>query len=108
MAVRKALEEIPAGIYRAKGFIDVESKNHWRGVFQMTGGRAWLRLVETWGNDEQPETRLVFIGKKYSEITSTQLAKIFDDCAERYSQAALDSLEPVRIKNLKALSVQFV
>ncbi len=106
LALRKALEELPVDIYRAKGWVQVEQLPRERGVFQMTGRRAWLRLGETWDAGE-PETHLTFIGRPNATDT-TSLAALFDGCVTELSgRSPGDVGEPVAVKDHRALSVMF-
>ena len=106
MAVRKALEQLPSTIYRAKGFMQLEAAPEEQGIFQMTGKRAWLRLGTNWGN-KQPSTRLVFIGKKGS-VDRTAINRWLDTCQEVYNRMALDAMvEPVIVEDISALKVMF-
>ena len=105
IAIRKALEDLPSSIYRVKGFIHLEAVPNNQGIFQMTGGRAWLRLGEFW-HAEKRKTRLVFIGKKsfghFKEINAH-----FDKCQQKYCREQLDKSPPIMIKDMKALSIVF-
>ncbi|MGH1383658.1 CobW family GTP-binding protein [Kordia sp.] len=106
MAIRKALEKLPSSIYRAKGFIQLESAPEEQGVFQMTGERAWLRMGTHW-ESEKRSTRLVFIGKKES-LNPTEINEHIDECQQTYSREALNTrTTPVKIENLNALKVLF-
>ena len=106
IAIRKILEGLPNEIYRSKGFIQLEDAPLEQGLFQMTGGRAWLRLGHPWQNPIRT-TRLVFIGKA-NEIDSEKVNEHIDACQKKYSRKALDeNEEPVLIEDLRALTVMF-
>ncbi len=105
MAIRKALEDIPSQIYRAKGFIHLEAAPNHRGVFQMTGGRSWLRLGKFWNANDR-YTRIVFIAKK-SSVNPAEINAIFDRCQKDYNRESLEKSEPIIVKNMKTLSIVF-
>ncbi len=106
MALRKALEQLPAGIYRAKGFVQLEAAPEEQGVFQMTGKRAWLRMGSAWGSD-LPSTRLVFIGKK-GGMAPAVVNDHLDLCQKSYSREAMNArTEPVIIEDISTLKVLF-
>lgn len=105
MAVRKALEDIPDSIYRIKGFIHLEAVPGNQGIFQMTGGRSWLRLGNFWQETER-KTRLVFIGKKSIE-DSHKINAHFDWCQQKYCREELEKSPPIMVKDMKALSIVF-
>ncbi|MCE7991735.1 MAG: GTP-binding protein [Roseivirga sp.] len=106
MALRKALEQLPQGIYRAKGFIQLEAAPEEQGTFQMTGKRAWLRMGSAWESTTR-STRLVFIGKKGS-IDSAAINDHLDLCQQSYSREALSArTEPIIVEDINALKVLF-
>lgn len=58
---------IPKSVYRAKGFVDLGTKGHARKyVFQLVGTRSEL-YWDNWNKQEQPLTRLVFIGTGFDQ-----------------------------------------
>lgn len=106
MALRKALEQLPPEIYRAKGFVQLEAAPEEQGVFQMTGKRAWLRMGSAWESTIR-STRLVFIGKKGS-IDSTAVNNHLDLCQRSYCRKAMNArTAPVMIEDINALKVLF-
>lgn len=106
IALRKALEQIPAQIYRAKGFISLENAPAEQGLFQFTGGRSWLRLGQEWHNIPR-HTRIVFIGTKDS-LNPVEVNTAFDENQAKYSRKALENnTTPPVIENLSALQVLF-
>lgn len=106
LALRKALEELPVDIYRAKGWVWVEQAPDDRAEFQMTGRRAWLRLGRGWENVE-PETQLVFIGGPDATDTD-RLAQLFDRCIQDFGgRAPADASRPVALTDLRSLSIVF-
>ena len=104
MAIRKSLEQIPRGVYRIKGFVHLEAVPN-KGIFQMTGGRAWLRLGDYW-QPEVRKTRLVFIGEK-SKVDPVAINANFDRCQYEYNRGNLEKSAPVKVENMKALSIVF-
>lgn len=105
MALRKAIEDFPKDIYRVKGFVHLESIPDKQGIFQMTGGRAWLRLGESWSKEDR-KTRLVFIGVK-GGIDPLEINLHFDHCLEKYCREELEKSKPILVKNMRALSIVF-
>lgn len=106
MALRKALEELPSSIYRAKGFILLEGAPEEQGQFQMTGGRSWIRLGEKWESKTRT-TRIVFIGKR-SKNDEQIVTDLFNSCQTEYSRTAMDNRKtPVMVHDIRALSILF-
>lgn len=106
MAIRKALEQLPSGVYRAKGFIQLEAAPEEQGVFQMTGKRAWLRMGTGWESTTR-STQLVFIGKK-GNVNPTAINSHLDHCQKSYNREGMNSRkEPVIVENINALKVLF-
>lgn len=106
MAIRKALEQFPSSIYRAKGFIELEGAPEEQGVFQMTGGRSWLRLGTFWGSEKRL-TRLIFIGEKES-VNPIAINNHLDACQKEYSREAMNNRkEPVIVEDINVLKVLF-
>lgn len=90
-AARKAIDALPAQIYRAKGILFTQTQPHKRMVLQMVGKRVQLLMGEAWG-DETPQTRLVFIGAG-NAIDADALRRAFDNCrASAAKPAAEDKL----------------
>ncbi|MFK7784345.1 MAG: GTP-binding protein [Crocinitomicaceae bacterium] len=105
LAIRKVMEEIPASIYRMKGFILLEGAPEEQGQFQMTGGRSWLRLGTAWESKTRL-TRLVFIGSL--GLDKEEINEVLDRCQKVYSRRELDKRnEPVIVENHQALTVLF-
>ena len=106
MALRKALEEIPCSVYRAKGFILLEGAPEEQGQFQLTGGRSWIRLGKRW-ESEARTTRIVFIGER-STADEQNVKVLLDRCQIEYSREGLNHRKtPVIIENIRALSILF-
>jgi G3E family GTPase len=60
-ALRRMVERLPAGIFRAKGFVFLDGAVQRRGVLQVVGNRVRFTLGEPWGH-EPPATNVVLIG----------------------------------------------
>ena len=61
VAVRAVVDDLPEGVLRAKGIIYLGDDPERRHLLQLIGKRWSLEPAEPWG-DQQPGTRLVFIG----------------------------------------------
>lgn len=82
--------KIPKNVYRAKGFINLGSKGHNRKyIFQLVGTRSEL-YWDNWRKDEQPSTRLVFIG---SDFDQKQLEADLRACIDSNPAEPLDGIE---------------
>lgn len=77
-ALRRLMEKLPTGIFRAKGFVRLHESPDLRGVLQMVGKRGTLTLGLPWA-DERPRTELVFIGEPGS-IDPLELNKQIEQC----------------------------
>jgi len=80
---RRALErmikrELPADIYRCKGFVYLTDDPTNRYVLQVVGRRVDLAVDRPWGADERC-TRIVAIAHK-SLLDADWLSKLFNDC----------------------------
>jgi G3E family GTPase len=77
---RMIKRDLPADMYRCKGFVHLADDPENRYVLQVVGRRVDLVLDRPWGSDE-PGTRVVSVAR-----TSTQdsdlLSKLFGKCAE--------------------------
>lgn len=93
-AVRRAIDKLPTSIYRAKGFLYLDSPADRRGVLHIVGKRARLTLGEPWGADETPQTQLVFIGEPGS-IETSELQARFDRCHPDERNLVQDLIEDV-------------
>lgn len=82
--------KVPKGVYRAKGFINLGSKGHDRKyIFQLVGTRSEL-YWDNWRKDEQPATRMVFIGTDFDQKQiETDLRACIDDAPDQ----PLDGIE---------------
>ena len=82
---RRSLErmikrELPADVYRCKGFVHLADDPANRYVLQVVGRRVNLVLDRPWGSDE-PGTRVVSIART-STPDPDLLSKLFSDCVE--------------------------
>lgn len=89
--VRRALDKLPLGIFRAKGFVHLHDFPERRGLLQMVGSRARLTIGEPWG-DETPRTDLVFIGEA-GATEPAQLQAMFEACRPGASNPLVEKLE---------------
>lgn len=91
--VRRAIDRLPLGIFRAKGFVHLHEVPDRRGLLQMVGSRARLTIGEPWGA-ETPRTDLVFIGEA-GAIEPAKLRAAFDACRPGASNPLVEKLEDV-------------
>lgn len=80
---RKAFErmikrELPANIYRCKGFVNLADDPDHRHVLQVVGRRIELTRDRLWGADT-PQSRIVAIAHK-ATLDPDHLAALFDGC----------------------------
>lgn len=75
-ALRKTVEHLPLGIYRAKGFVYLEETPERKGILHVVGKRANLTYEPSWG-DEPPHTQLVFIGE-HGKVDADDLRARFE------------------------------
>src|SRR5262249_38421090 len=62
-ALQRAVENLPRGIYRAKGIVRLDLDTGDFGVLHVTGKRGWLKLAQPPSPADEPATtELVFIG----------------------------------------------
>lgn len=92
-SVHRAINRLPSGIFRAKGFIHLHESPDRRGLLQMVGNRANLTIGEPWG-EETPHTDLVFIGEA-GAIEPEKLRGAFDACRPGASNPLREKLEDV-------------
>lgn len=82
--------KIPKSVYRAKGFINLGSKGHDRKyIFQLVGTRSEL-YWDNWRKEEQPATRMVFIGSGFDQ---KQLEADLRACIDDTPNQPLDGIE---------------
>ena len=73
--------ELPADIYRCKGFVYTSEAPEQRAVIQVVGRRADIVLLNDWNNQE-PRTQIVAIGSK-GTINEKALQEKFDSCIDQ-------------------------
>jgi G3E family GTPase len=91
--VQRAVDRLPLGIYRAKGFLRLVEPVDRPGILQMVGRRARITAGEPWG-EREPHTQLVFIGEQ-GAIDPQELARRFDACRPGKSSRLRNWLEDV-------------
>ncbi|MEM7134756.1 MAG: GTP-binding protein [Chloroflexota bacterium] len=90
-SVRQAIDRLPLGIFRAKGFVHLHDFPERRGLLQMVGSRVSLTKGEPWGA-ETPHTDLVFIGEA-GAIEPAKLQAAFEACRPDTSNGLDEKLE---------------
>ncbi|MBK8031815.1 MAG: GTP-binding protein [Chloroflexi bacterium] len=75
--LRKAVENLPLTVYRAKGFVQLSEMPENRGVLHVVGKRVSLTFGEPWRADETPHTQLVVIGS-YGGVDPEDLQARFE------------------------------
>ena len=97
-AVRRMLDRLPVGIYRAKGFVYLDKPADRRGVLQVVGNRVRFTFGQPWG-DEPPATNVVLIGEP-GAIEPEELEQRFAACRpganSRTKKIIEDAVEWVR------------
>jgi G3E family GTPase len=78
-ALRKAVENLPLTVYRAKGFVQLAEMPENRGVLHVVGKRVSLTFGEQWRANETPHTQIVVIGS-HGGVDP-------DDLGERFERA---------------------
>lgn len=76
--LRKAVNELPAGVVRAKGTVQLASHPEQRAVMHVVGRRAELSLDAPWG-PQTPSTGLVLIGSG-EPLPPHELEQLFRAC----------------------------
>ena len=94
---RKALErmikrELPANIYRCKGFVYLAEDPATRYVLQVVGRRVELVAERPWGTDT-PRNRIVAIAHK-STLDPDHLDRLFHACATSANMGRVGETEP--------------
>jgi G3E family GTPase len=75
-ALRRAIDNLPSNIYRAKGVVFVADQPEQRGILQVVGKRASLMFEGAWGSDA-PRTQIVVIGA-HGGVPAEQLTRQFE------------------------------
>lgn len=92
-SVRRAIDRLPLGIFRGKGFVHLQEFPERRGLLQMVGKRVQLTIGEPWGA-ESPRTDLVFIGEA-GATEPARLQAMFEACRPGSSNPLVEKLEDV-------------
>lgn len=75
---RRAIEDLPHEIYRAKGIVYLQEVPEQQGILQVVGRRISLTMGDAWG-DKTPQSELVFIGSE-DGIKPDELETMLDAC----------------------------
>ena len=103
-ALQRAVEDLPNGIYRAKGLVRLDLETGDWGILNLTGKRAWLKLCGPESPEPEPDTtELVFIGKPGS-TSSKAIAAHFEASLQA---ARTQGGKPHVVKDLRALQLVF-
>jgi len=87
-AMRRAIDNLPETIYRAKGILFLADMPENRGVLHIVGKRVTLSLGAPWA-EETPYSQLVVIGA-HGQVEPAKLAGLFEDTLAA-SQPASDA-----------------
>ena len=87
--------QLPANIYRCKGFVHLAEDPVNRYVLQVVGRRVDLAADRSWGTDI-PKNRIVAIAHK-STFESEHLSRLFNSCVATSGQGGIIQTEPVVI-----------
>jgi len=77
-SLRKAIEQLPGTVYRAKGIVFLEELPGYKFVMQMVGKRSKIYDLGKWGT-EKPKTEIVLIGSD-DTINKDELRQQFEAC----------------------------
>ncbi|MCY1211669.1 putative metal chaperone YciC [compost metagenome] len=77
-ALRQALANLPAGIYRAKGVCQIAEAAGRRCILHLVGSRCEIRPEQGW-DGRTPQTQLIFIGRR-GTIDAVKLQATFEQC----------------------------
>jgi G3E family GTPase len=98
--LRETCTELPAGVFRAKGFVYLDARPENRTELQIVGRRARISLGEPWG-EHAPETVVVFIGTAEGFDVDDIQAR-FEACAvgenRKWPEPLRAALEWVRVR----------
>jgi G3E family GTPase len=90
-ALKKAVEDLPVGIFRAKGILFIESSPDRSYVLHVVGKRGTLKVGEPWGG-QTPHSQIVAIGQP-GEVEPDALRELFEGTlAENQTGSAADVL----------------
>ena len=80
------LKALPAGVFRAKGFFDVDALPERRAALHLVGSRVDLTRGPAWREAEKRENQIVFIGASGS-IDPVALERHLRACVVQDSDA---------------------
>ncbi len=80
-SLRRALDELPPGVFRAEGVVRLAEAPSHRALIHMVGLRGQIVLGAPWG-DDSPSSSLVFIGQP-GGLDGESLRVVLNACAER-------------------------
>jgi G3E family GTPase len=86
-ALRKAVENLPLTVYRAKGFVQLAEMPENRGVLHVVGKRVSLTFGEPWREGETPDTQVVVIGS-YGGVDPDDLRGCFEGALAKNQPAS--------------------
>jgi len=92
-AVRRMVERLPVGVFRAKGFVYLDKPVERRGVLQVVGNRVRFTFGEPWGEEPQA-TDVVLIGAP-GAIAPEELAQRFAACRQSAHSRTKELIEDV-------------
>jgi G3E family GTPase len=92
-SVRRMIERLPVGIYRAKGFVYLDKPAERRGVLQVVGNRVRFTFGEPWVH-EPPATNIVLIGEP-GTIEPEELGQRFAACRPGANSRTKEIIEDV-------------
>lgn len=103
-ALHRAVEQLPRGIFRAKGMVRLDLETDDYGILQVTGRRGWLKLVAPEnGEAGRVTTELVFIGKP-GATTNEGIKAHFE---KAWEEANAPDAEGYLVTDLRAFNVVF-
>ena len=79
------MQDLPATIYRSKGFLNLQEYPNNQCVLHVVGRRASLQVGALWG-DRPRQSRLVFIGS-HGGIDPERLESMLDGCRAQRAAA---------------------
>ena len=104
--LQRAVDKLPADIYRAKGIVRLDLETGDYGVLQLTGRRSWLRLCDAKpAHEEHVTTELVFIGKP-GRVTNATVAAAFEQAIEEQAADCRDGKGYI-VNDLRGFEVVF-
>ncbi len=84
-ALKEVVQDLPATIYRSKGFLNLQEYPNNQCVLHVVGRRASLQVGALWG-DRPRQSRLVFIGS-HGGIDPERLESMLDGCRAQRAAA---------------------